>query len=99
MDDVKEQTDHPHGSAGKQPRRLAANDLRDEILHVIEEHGREHNRPPTIREICAAVRVESTSHVAYHVSILKRAGLVNHAPGSRGLTSTRTAGLPVLGTI
>jgi repressor LexA len=73
--------------------------LRDRILQAIEAYWHEHGRPPTIREIGAAVAIEATSHIAYHVSILRRKGLLSHEPGSRGLTPTRPAGLPVLGTI
>jgi repressor LexA len=46
------------------------------------------------------VEIEATSHVAYHVAVLERQGLVRREPGrSRGLMSMRPTGLPVLGTI
>ena len=96
---MREQASHPHTSHGTTPRRGAADELRERILQAIEDYWQEHGRPPTIREICAQVHVESTSHVAYHVSILKRQGRVSHEPGSRGLKPTRPTGLPVLGTI
>lgn len=79
--------------------RLAADDLRERILQAIEAYPHKHRHPPTIREIGAAVDIESTSHVAYHVSVLKRQDLLRHEPGSRGLTPARPVGLPVLGTI
>jgi repressor LexA len=66
---------------------------------VIEDYRYEHGRPPTIREICAAVKVGSTSHIAYHVSILERKGLVRREPGSRGLMPALPTGLAVRGSI
>lgn len=90
----------PHRSVERSQRRLAGDRLRTQILGAIEEYWREHRCPPTIREICSAVQIESTGHVAYHVGILEQEGLVSRVPGrSRGLMLTRPTGLPVRGTI
>lgn len=63
-------------------------------------YWRQHSRPPTIREIGAAVGMTAPSVVAYHVSILEREGLLRREPGaSRGLLSTRPVGPRILGAI
>lgn len=103
MRTIRAPASQPHRSHNGSRRRTTAGELRDEILRVVEvveAYPQEHGHPPTIREIGAAVEVESTSHVAYHVSVLERQGLVSREPGkSRGITSTRRPGLPILGTI
>lgn len=104
MGEESARASRPHRSSDRPPagalRRLAGDQLRTRILCAIEEYWREHLRPPTIREIATAVDIDSTGHVAYHVGILERQGRVSREPGrSRGLMSTRPAGLPVLGTI
>jgi repressor LexA len=81
------------------PRRQIRDNPRLQILHVIEDYWYEHRRPPTIREICAAVKIDSTSHIAHHVSILKRQGLLRYEAGRRGLTPTTPTGLAVRGSI
>jgi repressor LexA len=90
----------PQDSVGRAPHRRRSDDLRAKMLHTIEAYWREHGRPPTIREIGSAVGVKSTAHVAYHVALLEREGLLSREPGrSRGLLPTRPIGLRVLGTI
>jgi repressor LexA len=90
----------PLESAGGAPQRHRGDDLRADILHTIEACWREHGCPPTIREIGSAVGVASSGHVAYHVALLEREGLLRHEPGrSRGLLPTRPMGPRVLGTI
>lgn len=91
--------DSRDNSVVRASRRQIRDNLRLQILHVIEEYWHEHRRPPTIREICAAVKIDSTSHIAHHVSILEREGLLRREPGSRGLTPTLPTGLAVRGSI
>lgn len=91
---------HSHSTTdGRTPRR-AGEDRRGQILRAIEEYWQEHGRPPTIREISAAVGVTAPSVVAYHVGVLERNGLLRREPGaSRGLLSTRPVGPQVMGAI
>jgi len=90
----------PHLSGGGAARRHPEGNPRLQILHAIEDYWREHRRPPTIREIGALVGIAAPSHVAHHVAILERQGLLRREPGiSRGLTPTRAVGLVVQGTI
>ena len=84
---------------GRSPQRRS-DDVRATILHAIEEYWRHHGRPPTIREIGAAVGITSSGHVAHHVAMLERQGLITREPGrSRGLLPARPAGMRILGTI
>jgi repressor LexA len=87
--------------AGAGTRRQRAGDaLRERILQMIEAYGGEHGRPPTIREIGAAVGIKTPSQVAYHVGVLEAEGLLRREAGtSRGLLSTRPTGVRVLGAI
>ncbi len=90
----------PHLSGGGSSHRRPGGGLRPQILHAIEDYWREHRRPPTIREIGALVGIKAPSHVAHHVAILEREGLLRREPGiSRGLMPTRPLGLVVQGTI
>jgi repressor LexA len=98
--DLTEPARLPQESVGRVPYRRRSDDLRANILHTIEAYWREHRRPPTVREIGSAVGVKSTAHVAYHVTLLEREGLLSREPGrSRGLLPLRPVGLRVLGTI
>jgi repressor LexA len=97
---LPEQARRPRKSESRTPHRQERHDRRAEILHAIENYRHEHGRPPTFREICSLVGVNSTSHVYHHVRELERQGLISREPHrSRGLLPTRPEGLPILGTI
>ncbi|HEY6041555.1 MAG TPA: transcriptional repressor LexA [Anaerolineae bacterium] len=79
-----------------------------QILAFIHRYERDKHRPPTIREIGAAVGISSTSVVNYNLNILQREGLIaREKEVSRGLRLTRTQGngnrnvlqIPLLGRI
>jgi len=62
------------------------------ILQYIWEYWREQSRPPTIREIGAAVKISSTSVVNYNLNKLEEKGfLEREAEVSRGLKLTDKA--------
>lgn len=62
------------------------------ILEYIGEYVQQNGRPPTIREIGAAVSISSTSVVNYNLTRLKEKGLLERdAEVSRGLRLTQTA--------
>ncbi|MAG35679.1 MAG: repressor LexA [Dehalococcoidia bacterium] len=57
-----------------------------DMLRFIEQYIEEHGRPPTNREIGAAVGIGSTSHVDYHLTVLAKKGyIVRERHTSRGL--------------
>ena len=66
---------------------MAANiDKQQQILSFIEQHTREKGYPPTVREICAAVGLNSPSTVHGYLSRLEKAGFIVKDPSSsRGL--------------
>ncbi len=100
MPNRKTTTSQTRQASDRRSRRLPGDNLRTQILHAIEEYWHDNHCPPTIREICADVNVESTSHVAYHITMLERQGLVSRKPGkSRGVMLTQPSGLPIRGTI
>ena len=56
---------------------MAANlSKQQQILDFIEQHSREKGYPPTVREICAAVGLNSPSTVHGYISRLQKAGLL-----------------------
>lgn len=48
-----------------------------EILDFLRRYSRENGYAPSVREICAAVGLKSTASVHYHLSELKRQGLID----------------------
>jgi repressor LexA len=89
----------PLGTEQKKSRRQAADELRARIFDAVEAYWYTHGRPPTIREIGAAVNITATSHVAHHVDALVLQGRLRQEPGVRGIFLARPFGLPVKGTI
>lgn len=66
--------------------------LRQRIVQVIKRYHRQHDQWPTYREIGALVGIESTSHIAHHVAMLVKQGILTHQPGiSRGIALARAA--------
>ena len=47
-----------------------------EILAFLRQYSRRNGYAPSVREICAAVGLKSTASVHYHLSELKRQGLI-----------------------
>jgi repressor LexA len=84
----------------------------DEVHAFIVRHVRENGYAPSIREICAALGLRSTSTVHYHLTALARRGVIQWEGGkNRAIkllsgaaveaTEDRTAsrGLPIVGRI
>lgn len=67
------------------PRRSA-------VLSAIEASVRDRGYAPTIREICAATGIASTSHVRFHLVQLERLGLITRDRDvARGIVLHRRA--------
>ena len=49
---------------------------RDEILHFLTKFTAENGYAPSVREICAAVGLQSTATVHYHLNALRQDGLI-----------------------
>lgn len=77
-------------------------DIQSRILDFIERYTRKEGRPPTNREIGAEVKILSTGHVDYHLTVLEKKGyILRERKKSRGirLAQQEPAGLRMYGTI
>jgi len=73
-------------------KKKALSERQKNILSFIYNYREEHDRPPTIREIGAAVDISSTSVVNYNLTRLEeRDYLVRDAEVSRGISFTDKA--------
>src|SRR5260370_30249825 len=88
------------------PRRQhmgeSLSDYQARIYAFIEDYILQYGRPPTNREIGAAVGILSTGHVDYHLSVLEKKGRIQREPKkSRGIRvlQPQPRGLPIEGTI
>ena len=70
----------------RQGARRSGEEMRRSIVEAIAALTERNGRPPTVREIVAAVGAHSTGHVSYHLNILSDEGRVRHDRGtSRGI--------------
>ena len=77
-------------------------EIQTKILDFIETYTRREGRPPTNREIGKQVKIESTGHVDYHLTVLERKGyIIRERKKSRGirLAQQEPLGLLMYGTI
>jgi repressor LexA len=77
-------------------------DIQSRILDFIEEYTRKEGRPPTNREIGAEVKIFSTGHVDYHLTVLEKKGYIERErKKSRGirLANQEPVGLQMYGAI
>ena len=78
-------------------RRSPGPQVRDKqmlVLRTIQEHTHRHGRPPSIRELCDALGLQSTATIAAHLQTLERHGLLQampFSPRSRVLTDAAKA--------
>jgi repressor LexA len=56
--------------------------MRERILRAIVQFTQEQERPPTVRDICAVLQVESTGHISYHLKQLLMEHKIEKVPGS-----------------
>ncbi len=78
----------------------------DEIYDYIKEYVNEKGYPPSVREICAAVHLSSTSTVHSHLEKLEKKGLIRRDPAKPRTieivekeVKKEMVNIPVLGTI
>jgi repressor LexA len=80
-----------------------ASDIQRKMYDFIVNYIRKEGMPPTNREIGREMRIASTGHVDYHLSMLEKKGLITRQPKkSRGIKLTQpttSTGVPVMGTI
>jgi len=78
-------------------------DKGEKILQFVTEFVRDNGYAPSVREIGAAVGLNSTASVSYQLKRLQEQGLLS-APGSKGVkraiaTTARTGQIPVVGVV
>ena len=84
-----------------------ASELQRKIYEFITSYMKTEGKPPTIREMCQALGIASTSHVDHHLKMLEKRGLIERQPKkSRGIKLVKeqpvvstTPGIPIMGTI
>ena len=86
---------------GRRSMSSETSDIQRKIFDFIVNYIREENMPPTNREIGKAMKIASTGHVDYHLSMLEKKGLITReAKKSRGIKLTQHPwGIPVKGLI
>ena len=68
-----------------------------DVLQFIYKEVQEHGYPPTVREICNAVQLSSTSTVHGHLSRLEKNGLIQRDPSKPRAIELTMAGLEAIG--
>ena len=58
-------------------------DKKEELLNFIKSYVDENGYPPTVREMCRAIKVNSTSTIAYHLSRLEDIGSIKKNPNKK----------------
>ena len=71
-----------------------------QVLRAIEMYLRHYDWPPTVRDICRATGITSTSYVFYLLAGLELDGYITRKPGvSRSIRLTRPPGVPIVGSL
>ncbi len=74
------------------PRRQGER-MRERILGAITQFTENQERPPTVRDICQSLGVESTGHVSYHLRQLIDEKKIEKVPGSSRSIRLVSAGM------
>src|SRR6266516_5193319 len=76
-------------------------DIQQRMYNFIVNYMKTEKMPPTNREIGRELKIASTGHVDYHLTMLEKKGFISRqAKKSRGIKLTKsTIGIPVVGTI
>ena len=76
---------------------------REEILEFLRQFTQENGYAPSVREICAAVGLQSTATVHYHLNALRDAGLISMDEMKKRTISLpgggRAGRIPVVGVV
>ncbi|TDD37916.1 MarR family transcriptional regulator [Actinomadura sp. KC06] len=89
LDETRDQSDGDRAALADERAEAGLSMRQRAVLASIRESVQRRGYPPTVREICAAVGVTSTSTVHYHLRVLERAGFVSRGPAHfRGILLT-----------
>ena len=71
-----------------------------QVLLAIEAYLKRYDRPPTVRDLCRATGIASTSYVFYLLAELELDGYITRQPSvSRSIRMTPPAGVPIVDAI
>src|SRR5437588_7484772 len=78
-----------------------ASNIQRKMYNFIVSYMRREGMPPTNREIGREMKIASTGHVDYHLTMLEKKGLISRQPKkSRGIKLIKQPwGIPVMGYI
>ena len=78
-----------------------ASDIQRRMYQFIDRYMKAEGMPPTNREIGREMKIASTGHVDYHLTMLEKKGMITRQPKkSRGIKLVKqTTGIPVMGII
>jgi repressor LexA len=78
-----------------------ASEIQRKMYDFIVNYMRQEGMPPTNREIGREMKIASTGHVDYHLTMLEKKGLISRQPKkSRGIKLVKSSiGIPVMGAI
>ena len=74
----------------------------DDVLQFINEYTDENGFPPTVREICARLQINSTATAYDYVNRLKEMGMLQKTAGKKravAVTNTNSVRVPLIGTV
>ncbi len=77
----------------------------ERLLHYLKQETLKHGYPPSVREICAALDMKSTSTVHNHLKALERDGYIRRDPTKpraieiAGMALRETVAVPVVGRV
>jgi repressor LexA len=76
-------------------------DIQQRMYNFIVNYMKTEKMPPTNREIGRELKIASTGHVDYHLTMLEKKGMITRQPKkSRGIKLTKiVTGIPVMGSI
>ncbi len=78
-----------------------------ELLNFIKSHQSEFGYPPTVREMCRAIKVSSTSTISYYLNKLENSGQIKKRPNKNralevvgdGFNFNKYVKIPIVGKI
>ena len=80
------------------------NNKMQQLYDYINEFRKQNGYPPTVREMCVAINVKSTSTIAYYINKMEQRGMIRKCPNkNRALEITKVekemTKIPIVGTV
>ena len=80
------------------------NNKMQQLYDYINDFRKQNGYPPTVREMCVAINVKSTSTIAYYINKMEQRGMIRKCPNkNRALEITKVekemTKIPIVGTV